>query len=98
MTESRYYDRAGVPIDMKRWGQLQRDVAYCRVDLDEIGGASVSTVWLGLNHEYGDGPPLIFETMIFGGPHDEAQWRHSTEEEARAGHQRAVAIARSSFT
>lgn len=29
-------------------------------------GGSVSTVWLGLNHRfYGDGPPIIFESMMF---------------------------------
>ncbi|WP_166903861.1 hypothetical protein [Mycobacterium sp. DL440] len=31
----------------------------------------VSTVWLGLNHSFtDDGPPIIFETMVFGGVHD----------------------------
>ncbi len=48
--------------------------------------ARVSTVWLGLDHQFGDGPPLIFETMIFGGPHDQAQWRYSTKQEAKEGH------------
>lgn len=28
-------------------------------------GIWISTVWLGLDHQYGDGPPLIFETMAF---------------------------------
>jgi hypothetical protein len=28
-------------------------------------GERLSTVWLGLDHQYGDGPPLIFETMLF---------------------------------
>jgi hypothetical protein len=28
-------------------------------------GESLSTVWLGLNHSFGGGPPLIFETMLF---------------------------------
>jgi len=46
----------------------------------------VSTVWLGLDHGYGGGPPLIFETMVFGGAHDEDQWRYPTEVEALAGH------------
>lgn len=27
----------------------------------------VSTVWLGIDHGWGEGPPLIFETMVFSG-------------------------------
>jgi len=59
---------------------------------DEIGDVVVSTVWLGLNHSIGDGPPLIFETMIFGGEHDEYQERYSTVERAREGHRRAIEL------
>lgn len=33
-------------------------------------GTRVSTVFLGLNHAYDDGPPQVFETVIFGGPLD----------------------------
>jgi len=32
---------------------------------DDINGFRVSTVWLGLNHNYFVGEPLIFETMVF---------------------------------
>ena len=54
----------------------------------------VSTVFLGLNHQFGDGPPLLFETMIFG-PADqerEHQWRYSTWEQAEEGHKKAMAL------
>jgi len=56
------------------------------------GRGWVSTVWLGLNHQYGNGAPLIFETMVF--PVDsmiekDCQ-RYSTEEEAIKGHQQMV--------
>lgn len=50
----------------------------------------VSTVFLGLNHAWRDGPPILFETMIFGGPHDRYQERYCTWDEAVAGHQRAI--------
>ena len=46
----------------------------------------VSTVFLGLDHQWGNGPPLLFETMIFGGPHDQNQRRYSTWGEAEDGH------------
>ena len=57
-----------------------------------VAGIQVSTVFLGLDHRFfGDGPPLIFETMVFGGPHDEAQERYCSWKAAEAGHKRWVA-------
>jgi len=54
----------------------------------------VSTVFLGLDHRFfGDGPPLLFETMIFGGEHDGYQRRYATWEEAEAGHTEACVVA-----
>lgn len=55
----------------------------------------VSTVFLGLDHSFGEGEePVLWETMIFGGRHDQATWRYRSQEEALKGHQRAVALAR----
>jgi len=45
-----------------------------------------------MNHTYGEGEPLLFETMIFGGEHDDYQERYSTYEEALEGHQRAIQL------
>lgn len=54
----------------------------------------ISTVFLGLDHSFlRTGKPILFETMIFGGPHDEFQERYSTWEEAEEGHERAVKMA-----
>jgi hypothetical protein len=63
---------------------------------DDLGEMHVSTVFLGLDRSFGDGPPLLFETMIFGGPFDwdKYQERCSTWEEAEAQHAKAVAVAR----
>ena len=34
-----------------------------------IGNVRVSTIFLGLDHNvFGDRPPELFETMVFGGP------------------------------
>ena len=76
---------------MWRWAELHRDRNYVVVASDEFKweGADihVSTVWLGMDHNFiGTEPPIIFETMIFGGEFDEYQWRYSTEEEAKAAH------------
>ena len=57
---------------------------------DSIGAALVSTVFLGLDHSFGGATPILWETMIFGGPHDGHQERYATRDEALAGHQKAV--------
>uniref|UniRef100_A0A6H1ZQK1 Uncharacterized protein n=1 Tax=viral metagenome TaxID=1070528 RepID=A0A6H1ZQK1_9ZZZZ len=50
----------------------------------------ISTVFLGLDRQYGEGEPLIFETMIFGGELDREQHRYSTWEQAEAGHKAMI--------
>jgi hypothetical protein len=67
-----------------------------RVAWDKFDGVEVSTVFLGLDHRFGDGPPLIFETMIFGGQLDEETERYSTWDEAVAGHKKMVERVRES--
>ena len=56
-------------------------------------GKWVSTVWLGLDHSFGEGPPLIFETMVFpkkGDYGDLDMERYSTEEKSKIGHTKMV--------
>jgi hypothetical protein len=87
------FDRQGRPITMGEWAELFEDKSYqVIVQTWTIGGAWVSTVWLGLDHGFGrDGPPIIFETMVWHDGNDTAQDRYSTEPEAIAGHERIVA-------
>lgn len=62
------------------------------VDRTPVGEAEVSTVFLGIDHNFHlNGPPALFETLIFGGNHDMFGWRYSTRAEALAGHVRVVA-------
>lgn len=65
-----------------------------RIAFDDVNGHSVSTVFLGLDHGWGEGPPLVFETMVFknGSMTGEEQWRCATYDEAEAQHARAVGI------
>jgi hypothetical protein len=61
---------------------------------DELGSIRVSTVFLGIDHNLsGKGPPLLFETMIFGGTHNDYQKRYSTYKEAEEGHKEACKLA-----
>jgi hypothetical protein len=65
--------------------------AYERAYSYGCGGCWVSTVWLGIDHGWGhSAQPLIFETMIFGGPRADEQYRTATEAEALETHARLV--------
>jgi len=54
-------------------------------------GVCVSTVFLGLDHNWGSGPPLVFETMVFDDYGAGECYRWSTWDEAEQGHKDAVA-------
>jgi hypothetical protein len=91
-----YYRRDGTPYDDHLdWARDFEDMSKRVVKQEKLpNGRFVSTVWLGLNHAFGDGPPLIFETMVFGlnGNDNDEEYceRYSTETEALAGHEKAV--------
>lgn len=91
-----FFDREGAPISSHQWQALAADTAYQRVDDTVLDGrVRVSTVWVGINYNFRpSGPPLIFETAIFGLP-DGSEWfqRFPSEELAREGHAFAVLYA-----
>lgn len=61
----------------------------------KVGDVDVSTVFLGLDRNWtGQGPPVLFESMVFGGPLDLEQERYCTWEAAVAGHNDLVARVR----
>ncbi len=65
---------------------------------DIVGKSTVSTVLLPLDHQWFEGPPLIFETMILDDPRSALhlfQYRYSTMAQALAGHAVTLAAARS---
>jgi len=72
------------------------DSSWWKLGDTVVGKVNVSTVWLGLDHQWGDGPPLIFETMVFGGRGKlaDAQQRYATREQALAGHAEMVRAVR----
>ena len=85
-----------VPVDMMTWAKWFEKTERHIADT-HIGDVHVSTVFLGLDHQwFPGGKPHIFETMIFGGEHDQDQWRYSTWEEAEAGHAHAVKLVKGS--
>ena len=95
---NRYYwilDDQGNPVevrDLEVWAKWFEKTDR-HLGSDKIGGIHVSTVFLGLDHGFSldeKAPPVLWETMIFGGEHDGYQERYSSKEEALAGHTRAV--------
>lgn len=83
-----------VAVDLTTWA-TGFDHLGRRVGLDELpGDIRVSTVFLGLDHSWDGGPPVLWETMIFGGEHDQYQERYTSHEDAVAGHAKAIRIAK----
>jgi hypothetical protein len=63
---SEFFNRQGEPISLEMWGQLCEDDDYRQVARTQVGRYDVSTVWIGLNHQWWPGMmPLFFETMVF---------------------------------
>lgn len=96
---ARYYildnDNRPVPVDQMTWatwwGEAERSIGMTQITSEVL----VSTVFMGIDHRFrGDGPPLLFETMIFGGPLNERQWRYVSLDDATIGHAAAVRMAR----
>ena len=92
-----YFDRNGQPITLRQYGELMERPAYRIVEQEYLPDlVYVSTVWLGLNHNFfNEQAPLIFETMIFADLDqeiDQRQLRYSTIEEAEKGHRETVRL------
>jgi len=97
MNESKFILNGRVPeacSDTLRWGRWY-EAADRRVVQTDVGEVWVSTVFLGLDHQWGNGPPKLFETMCFVADCSSDSFpfdRYSTWEEAETGHAKAVAI------
>lgn len=94
LSNDRYYvlrDRIPVACDMMTWSREFSEKDR-RVAFTDMGSCSVSTVFLGLDHSFGYGPPKLFETMVFSEDKaaDEMMERYSTWDEAVAGHNKMV--------
>lgn len=61
-----------------------------RVAFTKLNGVDVSTVFLGLDHQFGSGEPILFETCIFGGNRDGEITRYHTFQDALKGHEEIV--------
>lgn len=75
-----------VPVgDFMEWAEWF-DKADRRIKQETVGKYFVSTVFLGLDHQFGGGAPLLFETMVFAEGESVDCERCSTWEEAEIQH------------
>jgi hypothetical protein len=80
-------DKKIVKATDKEYTEFFKNPDARRVALDEINGSRISTVFLGLDHRFDEkGPPILFETMVFGGPLDQEQERCCTWDDAEMMH------------
>ena len=75
-------------IDYSKW--LEDNPKRKAVKQEHIGDIFISTVFLGLDHAWNSDVPVLWETMIFGGEHDQYQDRYTSYEDALEGHKKAL--------
>jgi hypothetical protein len=77
-------------IQYSEW--IEKNPERKAVKQEHIGDAFISTVFLGLDHAWDSEIPVLWETMIFGGEHDQYQDRYTSYEDALEGHQTALTL------
>lgn len=87
-------DEAGNPVEepnilaWAKWVGENQNQKHLRKTFFNEQKIMVSTVFLGMNHAFDDGPPILWETMVFG--IEEYCDRYRTKAEALEGHEKAV--------
>ena len=102
MTDKYTLNDDGNPVpcyDLLGWAEwFEQSGAARRIAYDDLGDSvSVSTVFLGLDHSSGRSVPILWESMVFGGPLDQEQHRYTSRANAVTGHERLVERVRDSM-
>jgi hypothetical protein len=82
-----------IPVNFQEWGvwMTKNDSKRILRKTFVSEDVEISTVFLGLDHNFsGDGNPVLFETMIFGGERDGEMYRYHTYDEAMTDHQAII--------
>jgi hypothetical protein len=66
---------------------VNKTTADVSLDGEKVGQVRISTVFLGIDHSFDGGEPLLFETMVFGGKLDQEMDRCETWEAAEKMHE-----------
>jgi hypothetical protein len=84
--------------DLFKWA-MWFEKAKRHIGDDKIGDVRVSTVFLGVDHNFDfHGAPVLFETMIFGGIYNQEMERYCTKDEALKGHAEWVEKVKKGFS
>jgi len=100
MTDDDFYylndDNSIRPCTFREWADQLRKMYETNtkhVGNEVADGKRISTVWLGLNYNSFEGPPIVFETMVFDEDRSVIYCkRYSSWNEALKGHKKAVKI------
>ena len=80
--------------DLLKWAKWYEVDKNRIVKQEMVGDVRVSTVFLSIDSLPLDsaGKPVLWETMIFGGEHDDYQERYTSLSAAKAGHKKALKL------
>ena len=75
--------------DYLKWSEFfssinNRSFGYTQLE----GNVTVSTIFMGIDYSFGlvEKNPILFETMVFGGPLNGKIKRYSSKDDAKKGH------------
>jgi hypothetical protein len=96
-----WYGTDGAPIDASKANTLLGDILSRRVAYTTMfttdGEITVSTVFLVLDHSHGGPGPVLWETLVGGGPMDQDMSRYTSIEAAADGHMETLSLIRSAL-
>lgn len=94
--DDRFYrlvDRVPVRCTLAEYAAAMQNDANRIVAQAAIGEFQISTVFTGIDQNWGGDQPILFEIAVFGLPDDlRPQWRFSTWDEAMETHNVLVAL------
>lgn len=79
--------------DVREFGEWFQTADNRIVQQDRVNNLLVSTVFLGFDHGFDDGPPVLWETMVLeAGEHplSEMQQRYRSRDDAIRGHREVL--------
>ena len=94
--DDRFYklvDRVPVRCSLAEYADAMKDDANRIIAQATIGELQVSTIFTGIDTNWGGNTPILFETVVFGLPGDlRPQWSLSTWDEALSIHNELVSL------
>jgi len=77
--------------ELTKWARWMAKPGRHILGHDKLPTGEISTIFLGINRSFTQaGPPVLWETMVFGGKLDGEQIRYTSKDQALAGHRQMV--------